>query len=598
MSMERLRFLALGAGCVLTVTACRSPFDPVVRTDDLQQSIRAAIEREFETLPEEEQQFEMRVEPSATERALAERRDELEAITPAWRERPRAEEFGADLTGQSQQDVTLSFEQAVQSAVRHNLATQIARLQPAITLQDVLSAEAAFDFVLFANTDFTHIDEQTTVPVINGIPLGRPLQRSETWRFETGVRADLITGGFASLSTDLSRTDFRTPGIAFAPDPAYEAAIRLGFSQPLLRNFGSDIAQTTIFLTRNIQRRAVEQLRIDLLDVIAQTEVAYWNLVFAWQDLQIRQWLVEEGIEVRDVLERRRDFDARPAEYADAVARVEQRQADVIRARREVHAASDALKQLINDPQLPVGSEAVIFPSDFPAGQQIQYNLVDAMRTALGNRPELEQARLQIDDAVIQQRFAANALLPRLDLFGQVDFTGLDGSSTGAYGEIAEGFINFVLGANFEWPIGNRAAEAGFRQARLQRSAALLRYRQAVQQVVLDVKDALRDVLTNYELIQATRSFRVAQAENLRALRVREALVGLTPEFLNLVFQRQETLALARQQEMLALVNFDQALARLYRALGTGMRMHGIAFEPFLAVDEENGIRAGYAADR
>jgi outer membrane protein TolC len=141
-------------------------------------------------------------------------------------------------------------------------------------------------------------------------------------------------------------------------------------------------------------------------------------------------------------------------------------------------------------------------------------------------------------------------------------------------------FVDYLLGLVFEYPLGNRAAEAAFRQARLQRTSAVVGYQQAVQIVVLDVKRALRDVITFYELIMATRSFRVAQAENLRPLLVEEqTMAGLTPEFLNLKFQRQETLAQARQQEIGALANFDKSLAALYRAMGTGLKMKGIDFE-------------------
>ena len=101
-----------------------------------------------------------------------------------------------------------------------------------------------------------------------------------------------------------------------------------------------------------------------------------------------------------------------------------------------------------------------------------------------------------------------------------------------------------------------------------------------MQEVVLDVKSALRDVISNYQLILASRSFRVAQAENLRALLVEEeTLAALTPEFLDLKFTRQETLASARLQEVAALVSFDKSVAQLYRALGVGLTMNRIDFE-------------------
>jgi outer membrane protein TolC len=105
-------------------------------------------------------------------------------------------------------------------------------------------------------------------------------------------------------------------------------------------------------------------------------------------------------------------------------------------------------------------------------------------------------------------------------------------------------------------------------------------YQQSVQGVVLDVKTALRDVITDYDLIMATRSLRVAQAENLRTLLVEEeTMAGLTPEFLNLKFQRQERLALARTQEVAALANYDKSVASLYRAMGTSLIMKGIEVE-------------------
>jgi hypothetical protein len=165
MSKRYLYPLTLTFGAVI-LSGCRSPFDPVVSTDELQRNVRAAIEREFQELPSEQRWFETQTQPSLTEQALADRRDELDALTPALRERQRNFELGLDLTGRDQAELAMSLEDAVQAAVRQNLAVQIARLQPAITLQDVLAAEAAFDAVFFADIDFTRIDQQTTVPVL------------------------------------------------------------------------------------------------------------------------------------------------------------------------------------------------------------------------------------------------------------------------------------------------------------------------------------------------------------------------------------------------------------------------------------------------
>ena len=101
----------------------------------------------------------------------------------------------------------------------------------------------------------------------------------------------------------------------------------------------------------------------------------------------MQQWLVAVGIEVRDVLEQRREFDARDAQFADAVARVEQRQADVLRARRAVQAASDRLKLLLNDEDLTIGSEALIRPAGSLDASAFTFSLRDLVLEAIDRRP-------------------------------------------------------------------------------------------------------------------------------------------------------------------------------------------------------------------
>ena len=188
---------------------------------------------------------------------------------------------------------------------------------------------------------------------------------------------------------------------------------------------------------------------------------------------------------------------------------------------------------------------------------------------------------LSISDAQIRQHLADNLRLPLLNLSAQIAYFGLDDDTGTSYQNLNDGdYIDYVFGLNFEVPLGNRAAEAEFQRSRLQRTASLVNYWRTVQFVVRNVKNALRDVVTNYELIQARRSFRIAQAENLRTLLVEEeTMAGLTPEFLNLKFQRQNGLAVARSLEIRALANFDQAVAEFYHAMGIGLEMKQIEIE-------------------
>ncbi len=590
--------VAAALGVAAAAGGCRSPLEREAGEDILRERLGYAIEHQLESLPPAAL-LPTTQPPAEVERALEGRRAELDAIGPRLDTPPEKHDLGPDLTGAPQQRVSVNLRSAVVTAVGNNLSIQVARLQPAINEADVAAAEAAFDAVFVAGVDLSKIDEPTPTPVIGGVlPIGTPASVSDQARFATGVRKPLTTGGEIFVATEVDYLNNRTPGFDFFPDPSHASAVRIGLTQPLLRGFGASVNTATIRLSRNLERSALQQLRLDLLGLLADTEGAYWDLVLAWHELTINEWLVEVGIQVRDVMERRRDFDTRLAEYSDAVARVEERRGDVIAGRRLIRAASDRLKGLMNDPELSVGSEALLVAADTLVDAPIRYDLREAITTAIGNRPEIQQAILAIDDATVRQELADNERLPLLNLSAEMAYFGLEDSLGDSYSRLGEGnFIDYLVGLAFEWPIGNRAAEAGYRRARLERSASVIAYQRAVQDVVLDVKAALRNCVTAYELIHASRSSRIAQAENLRALLVEEeTLAGLTPEFLNLKFQRQERLAQAQSEEVRSLAAYNRSVAELYRALGIGLAMNRIELEVDVAGPDATGAPRGPGA--
>jgi outer membrane protein TolC len=571
---------ALGAAvctfALLVGPACQSP---LARDSRLDRELTESINREIASFAEERQPLATMQPPNQVEEPLRERMDELEAMGPATETSRTPFELGPDLTGDEQDSVSITLKAAIESAVDNNLIVESTRLLPAINAEDVMSAEAVFDFVLFSSADFEKRDQPQPVPVINGIPIGTRYANDETYRYSTGVRQRNTTGGDLTAAVDLTRFRNNSPGFDFSPDPAYTGSVRLGYRQPLLRNFGVEVNTSQIRLAENAEESSMQQVRSDLLDVCDETEAAYWDLVFAWRDVEISQWLVDVGIRVRDDLEARLDFDTTPAEYTDAVARVERRKAGVILARRDVRRASDRLKVLMNDPDLSIGTEAVLRPIDPFLAAPVEYNLRETIITALQNRPEIEQALLRIDDRSIDVAVTDNLRLPVLDLSGEIAYFGIEDDAGGAMeNTFDDQFIDYVLGIFFEYPIGNRGAEAEYSRARLARTRAYVEYQRTVQDVVADVKTALRDVVTNYELIGATRTTRIASAENLRALIAEEPLRGLTPEFLDLKLNRQEALADARRAEFASLVEFDKALSSLHRAMGVGLEQHQIEF--------------------
>lgn len=561
---------------LLTLQGCRNPLKQEAEFE-LRESVLNYNTRQLSHTPSRD--VTLTRPPSALADQLQDRMEKLESMAGPKLHESEPLDLGMDLTGEPVLTQPVNLRDAITNSVRNNLRSQIAAITPAVSEADLVAAEARFDAAFFSEVNWTKTDEQQQ-RTISGFTGSSRFNASETDAYETGLRKSLISGGAMSLSTTVTRTEIQTPGVRSVPDPAYESAVELALEQPLLRGFGSQVNLAEIRLARNTSRADVLDYRRQLLQVVRDTETAYWNLYIARYVYQVQLKLLERGITTRDILKGRTDYDVSPAEFSDAISRVENRGVDVERARSRILVTSDVLKQLINDPGVPVADEVAFLPLDRPVDEPITFNLVDCVITAIQNRPEVQTAILQIDDASIRQMLAANLRLPRLNATGRIRWTGLDDQPVDAY-KIAQdqNYIGYVVGLALEIPLGNREAQARYRRARLQRVQSVLTYEQAVQEVTRQVKEALRAVDLNYKLLERTRDARLAAAENLRTIEAREELdASLTPEFLNLKFTRQEALASAEIEEARALVEYQTAIADLYFAMGTGLEHNNIRF--------------------
>ena len=583
---------------LLTLVACESPMSQ--GTDDqgeaqLRAAIDAAIVRQGAApLPAStagsppDASSELRTAtqmPSDVFEALAQRIPELDGLGPQGVQGGAGLDLGPDISGAVDPEIQLSLQGAIAAAVRNNLGVQGARIEQAVAQTDVVRAEAAFDAVLVANTGYQ--SNNIPPPPLNfgGIDNAFTQENNQT-NFSTGIQKRLISGVTVSANLVTNYTRQATESI-YDPANYWTNSVNVNLDQPLLRGFGSDVNESQIRLARNRDRASLVSLRQSLLNLVQLTEVQYWTLLQSRQQVVAGAWLLKVGIEVRDILKKRLNFDATVADYALAVAIVESRRANLIRAWLNARDASDRLKLLMNDPGISVGSDALVVPIEQLVQEAIRYNVRDAVVTAVEQNPSIALALLRIDDAAIGMIVADNGRLPQLDLQAGVTLTGQDttgngsGSFDGAFTDIADAnFVSWLAQFAFSQPIGNRAAEAEYRRARLQRSAAVIGYQSAIENAVFAVKSSLRAVTTNYQLIEQSRASRLAAAESLRSLTVLEqTLAALTPEFLQTKFQAQDRLAVAYLSHVEAMVNYNTSMARLYTAMGTGLTMNHIDLE-------------------
>ncbi len=563
-------------GLVAAVTGCAGPLSEQRGHTLLRTAVIVEHRQQMAALANTEPVTVQRQESDLKTRLSDERLTELDKISGAGAYRAETLDPGTDLTGASgAQSVSLSLKEAVATAIESNLDVAVARVGPAIGAAQLQQADAQFDWTFFADADFQKQDTPQPPGTVPG--LSNDIQQ-ETQSLNTGLRKTLTSGGQLQIETTLSRQE-RVPSF-FLVNRFFDADALITLQQPLLRGFGKELNLTQIELAHSTEAAAREVLRQTLNDLVAQVETSYWDLNLAHRSVLIQQRLLERTIVERDRLEDRAGYDTTPVRVTEANSRVELRRADLIRVRAQVRSASDTLKRLLNSPNLPLADETLLRPVDDPLDQPVSFSLRDEVTTALEQRPELAQSLLAIRDAELRQRVADNATLPQLDLTAAVGLNGIDlDNAVEAYADLVDGeFVDYIVGLNFEQPLGNRAAKGLATQRRLEREQAALTYRRDAQNVVLEVKNALRAVLSNYQLVDATRAARWAAADSLRAINVQEELgVALTDEFLlDLKLNAQERLANAEFAEAQAQSNYMTSIADLYRTNGTLTQRYGV----------------------
>jgi outer membrane protein len=570
------RLLAASLLCLGLLGGCASPLDR-----DAEVALREAVlnshRAQLETVIGAPVTVVSREESDVTSEMTEERLAELDALSgvEAYSDDPL--EVGQDLIGRVDGPrVRMGLRQAIESSVRHNVDLRVARLGPGISTAQRVQAEAQFDAVLFADLGYA----RTATPGPRGAAPGGFGAGTDVFgdaaTGQLGVRKPLVSGGQVQVATSATYTEDQFSGVSSFVDHDISATL----TQPLLRGFGRDVNTVQIQIARNAERVAEQTLRQNLLSLALSVEQAYWNLYVAEKQLLIQLRLLERTVEDRDRLVKREQFDVSPVRITEANSFVELRRADVIRARQVVRQASDTLKRLLGDPELPVAGETLVLVTDVPPEAAVRYSPLDALQTALKRRPEVAIALYDIKDASLRQRLADNLRLPQLDLTAGVAFNGVDTDTLGgAIEDTFDGdFIDWNVGAAFEQPIGNRSAEALMEQRRLERRAAAAGYERVAQDVILDVKDAMRAVINAYELMGSTRAARRATADSLRAIEEQEdAGVALTPEFLlDQKLSTQQRLADAELQEVRAGADYATAISRLYQVTGTLLDRNGI----------------------
>lgn len=491
--------------------------------------------------------------------------------------------------------VVMSLQEIVHRAIVSNYDIRVAAYDTAVDQTRVMEAEGHFDPTLFAGYQFERIDKMIA-PTEATVPTGKidpnkispsdfttivsTFDKEAISTVQGGIRQNTLSGAQVELKEQMVNSWF-DPQRSVLPT-SWDNELVLTITQPLLQNYGVEVNEARITISRNNQRVSLLDFRKTVEDTVLQIEKIYWQLVQAEENVATQRRLVEASDQTSELLFHRQQNDVTAVEIQQANAATESRRAELQAAEQQLGDLSDQLKDLMNDPQYPVSGSVMIQPVDTPIESELHFDIDEQIEAGLENRLELGQQQVRIKSSETALKVAKNNLLPTLNLQGSITVDGLAADPGEAFSKQGDfNHIGFVAGFQFEFPLGNRAARAIMARAIAQRDQAIASYGSLMEKVALDVKAAARQVETSWRQLRYYRNARFGLEKTLADLQRQQDAGDLpfTSESVQLRLDYQERLAQAEQDEHQAMYDYSFAIATLEKAKGTILRYNNVVME-------------------
>lgn len=455
--------------------------------------------------------------------------------------------------------VELSLAQVRAAALVNNLDLKIELVDPAIAQQGLDAERAKFEAVLAAGAGHRRTSGTTS--------------RSRRSSYDVGVDQPLATGGV--LSVDLPFGDSHSSNAGELSD----AGVSVSYIQSLLRGAGTRTNTHSIRIA-GYQKQAVDAYtKLGAIQILAQADIAYWHLYAAQRDLEIRQQQYKLAQDQVNKAERMVDAGSAPKiEIVRAEAGMASRLEAVINSETAIQSRERDLRRIMNREDMPVNCQINILPTTEPNPLGLDLDAEELVNQALANRMDMAARELYLaaDDLAIE--LAENATLPDLTL----DYAyggGAQSRDLGrAFGHLGNAsYDDHSIGLSAAIPLGNRAAKARARRARLLRLRDRLNRDRLEQIIRQQVHDAVNDLDRNWRRILAAeqgveaaqRDYEVEEYQFQRGLRTSTAVLysatGLANAELSRIYARAE---------------YEIAQINLARATGTLLGYGRIQLEP------------------
>jgi HAE1 family hydrophobic/amphiphilic exporter-1 len=392
----------------------------------------------------------------------------------------------------------------------------------------------------------------------------------------------------------------------------------------LWRNLLYDQNRHTIDVAKKNRALSDQQFRQRVMQVVQLTEQAYWELVYAYNNLQVQLAAVDIGRQ-QDESNRRQQEQGllAPIDVVAAQTQLAGFELNAYSAQTALTNAENNLKMLMLPDRTSALWASALIPVTPPDAAPPTVVLNDAVTAALADRPEMAQVKISGEINEKDRRYFREQTKAQVDLVGSYSLAGLAGPQiiqtgpnpfTASFGPLIDR-LNLLSGtaglppvnlngssstvppvligdygqslsnlgaANFpttqvqlrvSLPIRNRAAEANLSVSLANERLIKNQRDQLEQSIQSDVRNAIQLMQSAQLRLDAARVQR-ASAEEQYNSEQRQFRAGTSTLFL--VQQRQTTMITARSQERRAESDLGNAISVFELATGSILRQHNI----------------------
>jgi outer membrane protein TolC len=473
----------------------------------------------------------------------------------------------------------------------------------------------SFDPILTGTLQWDHFN-QIASSVFSGVPVLS--QNTQTYNF--AYTQGFQSGTTMSVGFNNSRQSTNVPFTTLSP--VLNTGFQFRLTQHLLQGFGFPANNRFIRIAKNNREITDVAFRLQVITTVDQIENMYWDLVFAYENVRVQQEsLAFAQKTLSDTQKQVQIGSLAPIEVVRAQSTVAADQQSLIQAQNGLQLQQllmkNALSRTLVDARL---ADAEVIPTSTIqiSEQEEVIPTQDLVNDALGHRPELAEARINLASQEISNKAVRSALLPSLDLFAYYGGSGLAGAQNPAnlcanqstalqasgfgcagppnnqipvsapvsYGTALNQTIDSSapdkgLGLTLNIPIRNRAGQATQIRSEMEYRQAQMRLQQIENEIRIEVRNAQFTLTQNRA---AVASAQAAVALGRQSLDAEQKKLNLGASTSTLVLQNQSALATAESTLVSSMSAYEKSRIELDRATGLLLDRNGI-----IMADAERG---------